>query len=371
MAMTTTTSAPALLAYVSGHGFGHFTRSQAVLERLVALAPATPIHLRTSAPALRLAQRSPFLASVARVDVGPGVAQRGPLAVDVAATRAALQQHLDEWERTVEEEVAFARAAGARLVYADVPPIAFAVAARAGIPSVALANFSWSWIYEGYRRHDPWFSEAAERLRAVEGGATLCLALAMGGGLDAFPRRIEVAPVARLPGLPRAEVRRRLGLEETVARPMVLLSFGGFGDQLDLGAAAARSPQLDLVTVSAKIDRALPNLQSVEPSASLTHPDLVAAADCVLGKPGYGTVAECLHRPTPLVYVPRGDFREYAALVDAIHRWLPGAALAPDDLLAGRWSAAVAQAMHASAAESPPRADGAGDAAARLLALLA
>src|SRR5204862_1438890 len=79
-----------------------------------------------------------------------------------------------------------------------------------------------------------------------------------------------------------------------------------------------------------------------------THPDLVGAVDCVLSKPGYGTVAECLRRPTPLVYVPRGEFRESPPLVAAIERWLPSAPLAAADLFAGRWSAAIAAALGAS-----------------------
>jgi len=34
-------------------------------------------------------------------------------------------------------------------------------------------------------------------------------------------------------------------------------------------------------------------------------PDLVHAADVVLGKIGYGFVSECISAGTPLVYVPR------------------------------------------------------------------
>ena len=40
------------------------------------------------------------------------------------------------------------------------------------------------------------------------------------------------------------------------------------------------------------------------------HPDLVAAADAVVGKVGYSTVAETFHAGAPLGYVPRTRFRE-------------------------------------------------------------
>src|SRR5262245_42523745 len=122
---------PAIVAYLSGHGFGHFTRSAAVLERL---ADRYAIHVRTSAQALQLARRASWPASVAEVDVGPGVAQRGPLAVDVAATLAALQQHVRRLPELITAECAWLSRVAPRAVFADVPPLAFAAAAAAGVP---------------------------------------------------------------------------------------------------------------------------------------------------------------------------------------------------------------------------------------------
>lgn len=39
-------------------------------------------------------------------------------------------------------------------------------------------------------------------------------------------------------------------------------------------------------------------------------PDLISAADAVLGKLGYGFVSECITAGTALVYVPRVDWPE-------------------------------------------------------------
>ena len=366
---------PVLVAYVSGHGYGHFTRSEAVLARL---AETAEIHVRTSAQALRLARRMPpdrMFASVTEVDVGPGVAQAGPLAVDLAATRAALQQHLDGFDALVESEARALVRLGASAVFADVPPVAFAAAARAGVPSVGMSNFSWSWIYAGYETEDPWFGQAAARLARAEAEATLFLGLAMGGGLEVFPRIEPIPPVARRPVRDRAEVRSLLGLTDE-KRPVVLTSFGGFGGELDLRTALAGNPDHRFLVVSGPSDLALHNATSIDPSAGagdaggLTHPELTQAADCVIGKPGYGTVAECLFGPTPFVYVPRGAFREYPPLVEAIARYLPSAPLSLADLSAGRWSDAIARAMAARPPEVAPAANGAEVAAARIASLM-
>src|SRR4051812_21829954 len=102
-------------AYISGHGYGHYTRSQAVLAPLAELS----IHVVTHERALRLARLDAWPASVREVDVGPGYVQRGPLAVDIAATRAALEAHLVRLPALVEEEAAWLRKVGAAAVFGD------------------------------------------------------------------------------------------------------------------------------------------------------------------------------------------------------------------------------------------------------------
>jgi len=361
-----TSGRPVLCAYVSGHGFGHFTRSAAVLERLRHHAT---IHLRTSGSALALARRAPWLSSITDVDVGPGVCQRGPLEPDLAATRAALAEHLRRLPDLVEAEARWLAGVGASAVLADVPPLGLAAAHRAGVPAVGLGNFTWSWIYDGYAHHHPDFARAAAALRPLEAQADLFLALEGGGGLEHLPRVVPVAPVYRRPRLDRAAARRRLGLE-AVDATVVLASFGGFGGALDLAHAAAHNPGLFLLVVGGPSGLAPGRALSVEPDADLTHPDLMAACDCVLGKPGYGTAAEALHRPTPFVHVPRGEFREQAALCAFIARYLPQAALSSADFTAGNWSAAVAEALAARPPAPPPPGDGVAEAAARLGAVL-
>ncbi len=232
---------PVLVAYVSGHGFGHFVRSSAVLSRM----DGAQIHLRTNGRALSLADRAHWAASVSEVDVGPGMIQRGPLETDQPATFAALARYLTDWPRLVDGEAAFLRQCGARLVFGDVPPLAFAAAARAGVPSVAMANFSWSWIYDGCG-----FSDAAARMREAESQATLLLELAMGGGLDHFPRRRAILPVARTLHRTRAQIRAATPAFADPARRFVLLSLGGFGD--DLKIAVSGSDQHRLIVTSAR-----------------------------------------------------------------------------------------------------------------------
>ncbi len=342
-----------VLAYVSGHGFGHWTRSAPLLEDLAARAR---VHVRTSGRALPWARRAAWPASVEEVDVGPGAVQAGPLAVDVAATRAALAAHLERWPALVRDEVARGRALGARLVYGDVPPLAFEVARRLEVPAVAVANFTWSWAYAHYVAQDPWFEVASARLRVAEGLATHVVALPGGGGLDALgPPRRQLA-IRRPPTCTRDDARRALPRPRPGdPRPVVLISFGGYGDALDLSAVVRENADFSFVSFAPPRGPVPENLVVLPHDHDLHHQDLVLGADALLGKVGYGTVSECLTGPTPFVAVRAGDgFREHARLRAFAARHLPWAELGHDDLLAGRWREALQAAMASTPPEPPP-----------------
>ncbi len=112
------------------------------------------------------------------------------------------------------------------------------------------------------------------------------------------------------------------------------------------------------------------NVSLVEVGDSLGHHELVAAVDAVIGKPGYGTVAECLWQPTPLCWLARGEFREAAPLGESIERWLPSAPISLDDLKSGRWSEIVERAIATTPPERAPTPNGAAEAAAILQSML-
>jgi len=349
-----------VFAYVSGHGFGHWTRSQPVLAGC-----GLDVHVRTNMRALRLARRADWAASLSEVDVGPGVVQRGPLDVDVPATVTALEAHLERWPALLEAEVQAARAAGCRLVYADAPPVACAVAEALGVPALIVANFSWSWIYANLRDAPPVLADLARRCHDAEALATSALHLPGGGGLAHLAPGDARAcalwrPATRTPEEARAWIPRPDGAGD---RPLVIVSFGGYGDVLDVTEAAAQNPDYAFLGFGPASTPPPVNLRLLPHDHGLPHQDLVLGADCVLAKPGYGTVAECYARPTPMAYVePSGAFPEHPRLVETIERSLPCARLSLDDFRAGRWGPALERARVAAA---PPRtANAAAEAAA-------
>lgn len=349
-----------IAAYVSGHGFGHATRTAEVLRVLRSCEPNLAITIRTAAPAFLFeglgAQVEPVVADV-------GLVQRDALSIDEDATAAACEAFDRAWPGRVEEEARWLSASGARLVLGDIPPLAFAAAHAAGVPSVALGNFSWDWIYRAIVRGRAGLQSAADRASAAYATAGLLLELPFAGGLDTFPRREPIPFVARSPSAPRSVARKALGLDES--RPVVLFSFGGFGFGIGRDDPAALDPLRERFRFLDEPDVSRPRLASL----GLLYQDVVGAVDVIVTKPGYGIVTDAIAARTRLVYSDRGEFPEYPVMVAEMPRYLPAAFVSHADLRSGRLGPALDDVL-AQPYPPPPRLDGADVAAARLRSLL-
>jgi len=270
------------------------------------------------------------------------------------------------WGALVASEAAWLRSQRVRLVLGDVPPLAPAAAAAAGVPCVVLANFSWDWIYRHYAGRSEGLGEAAAWAAREYGPASLLLKLPFAGDLSVFSRVEEIPLVARRPRVARDEARGRLGLGP---EPAVLISFGGIGlPGLDLTAFQALRDLRFLTSEGA--GTLPPNVRRLPTheweALGLGYIDLVGAVDVVLTKPGYGIVSDAIGAGCRIVYTDRGDFPEYPILTREMARYLPAVHVRKPDLLNGRVRAAIEAAM---ALPLPPPTDtsGAGVAARRLL----
>ena len=70
----------------------------------------------------------------------------------------------------------------------------------------------------------------------------------------------------------------------------------------------------------------------------------VNAADCVLGKIGYGTVSEALVHGTPFVYTRRDYFNEEPFLRKLLERNGLAVEMRRRDFLEGNWKAFISRA---------------------------
>ena len=378
--------------YISGHGFGHAARDIEVLNRLGAEHPEIPIAVRTSAPRwiFDLTLRRPI--DWQPLDADTGVIQIDSLRVDEAETIRRASAFYDGFESLAAQEADWLQSRHASLVVGDIPPLAFAAARIADVPAIALGNFTWDWIYDGYRDWVPGGGRFVEQIRAAYSAADLALRLPMHGGFEMFRNVFDLPFIARRTARDPQDVRRSLDLPADV--PLVLLSFGGYGlASIDLDRIASMRDYLVVTTADvganrrADEPRAPDMAQGPTEAAALRKPpanvrmvdekrlyadgmryeDVVAAVDIVITKPGYGIISECIANDTALLYTSRGHFVEYDVLVREMPRWLRCGFISNEELLGGRWQDSLDRLL---AQPNPPeKADV--DGAARAASIIA
>jgi L-arabinokinase len=339
--------------YISGHGFGHASREVELMNALAARQPGIRIAARTLIPRW-LFEPASVLVDVESVEVDTGLVQVSSLGFEERDSILRAAAFYDTFDDRVDAEAKALRLMDADLVIGDIPPLAFAAAARAGIPSIAVGNFTWDWIYNEYDAFKMLAPRVGPTIRAAYAATTRALRLPFHGGFEPMAAVTEDIPlIARQSRRDAAETRRMLGIERD--RPLVLVSFGAYGAPLRWETIRADKS----MTVIAF---------EKEPPEGLKYQDLVAAADVVVSKPGYGIVSECIANNTALLYTSRGRFIEYDVFVAEMPRVLRCRSISQEELLAGRWADAVAALLSQPPVPELCRVDGAEVAAAKILA---
>lgn len=349
-------SGQAVVFYISGHGFGHASRAIEVINALLERRSDVDIIIRSSVAAWlvkRTANPSVHLDTIA---VDTGIIQVDSLTLDAGASIRRAEEFMSAFEARYEGEAAFLLQHGAVMTVSDLPPLGIAAGVVAGIPAIALGNFTWDWIYEHY----PGGKAVADTIGRVYSHTTKALRLPMWGGFATMPVVEDLPFVARRSKRDPIEVRRALGIP--LDAKVVLASFGGYGLE-GLNTDALHALRGYHVLLPGMID------ETAMYQRGYRYEDLVRAVDVVATKPGYGIISECLANDTALLYTSRGDFREYQVLVDAMPSFLRCAFIDHPDLFAGRWGSHLDRLLAQPDAPTKPATNGA-DVAADILSAL-
>lgn len=346
-----------IVFYISGHGFGHASRAIEVINALIDRRQGLHVIIRSSVAPWLVARTARAGVELSPVEVDTGVFQLDSLHLDVPGSIARAEAFMSTFDVRVANEVQFLREHRAVLTASDLPALGVAAAAAAGLPAVALGNFTWDWIFEHYDGG----AAVAGQIGEIYKQATLALRLPMWGGFETMPAVRDVPFVARRSRREPLEVRNALGVPPDAR--VVLVSFGGYGlDRLD--EAAIRAMAGYHVLLPGMID------ENAMYRNGYRYEDLVRAVDVVATKPGYGIISECLANDTALLYTSRGDFREYQVLVDAMPKLLRCAFISHADLFAGRWAPHLDALLAQPEPPPSPPTDGAEVTAGMLLDIL-
>ncbi len=226
------------------------------------------------------------------------------------------------------------RAYNCTLILCDIAPLGLLIARGAGIPSVLVENFTWDWVYRQYAVSDQRFTRHIDYLRPIFKSADYHIQTEP--VCRPQPADLSAAPVSRKPKTAGTIIRKRLGL--TPRAKLVLITTGGIpGTYGFLDRLAARRGVTFLLPGSSPEMKIIDNLILLPHRSEFFHPDLVDAADAVIGKVGYSTVAEVYQSGTPFGYVARSNFRESESMVEFIQKRIPAVAVDESEFADGSW----------------------------------
>ncbi|PKA12282.1 glycosyl transferase [Leptospira meyeri] len=299
-----------LYFFISGHGFGHISRSGNIIRRLLKEEFIEEIHLVSTRISFLDFTHPKLKTRNLKLDVG--VSQKNSLSIDLQTTKEELVDFEKKKTQLLKEETEYCKKNKIGLILTDSSSFPITIALEAGVPSMFIGNFTWDFIYKNYEKDDSYFGTLSEQLQVEYGFVTEALILPFSCPMPPFLESANIGLVGRKPNLSKSQARKLLGLNESTT--YILLSFGAYGLEGTKLQTEKLPKSIQLVAYG------VPGIQSegiLIPEVS-HYPDLVAAVDYVCTKPGYGILAECYYAKTPILYTDRGDFSEYIHLVNAL-----------------------------------------------------
>jgi len=325
--------------YISSHGLGHASRAAKVINAL-------PTEVRLIVKSLAPADFLEHLTKGRRMELYReawdfGAWQESNFEINWDRTFETAMKIHEEATARLPDETAFLQREKVNVIVTDIPSSPLVAAHRAQIPSICLANFTW---VEIFRRaaNIPKRRAFLRTLRTEYALATLALVPGFALELPYFRRRYEIPLIADRGKQRRAELRKELGIPKD--KKVVLLYFGNWGLG-EHGKKEFNHLQDEFSFVS--LNEAFAASHRLEP-VRWPFSDIVASVDVVLGKPGYGTMSECMANATPVVYYPRPEFAEYPALRRAIAQWGGGIQIRKRDFVGGQWRGPLRRASQLS-----------------------
>lgn len=346
-----------VVCFISDHGLGHASRCCAVIKELCSRGAMVLVVGMIPDWFFRESCSKDIQKSIEyyRFKTEVGTFQKTSVDIDPDKTLSALDTY---WTKTYPKEkpmlVEKLREWRAEIIYFDITATAPLVASELGIPSVAVTNFSFDFIYSEYVEKYPAFKQYVNICSNAYKKADSLLKLPYPCDLSSFDNCRVVrdlgAWICRPATLSKEHVRQVLvdtfaksdessqelhhfcnnceavGIE--AKKKFLLLSFGGHDFPI---AERLEHWEIPNGWVVVFVDHALEKescyraqsgamvvSQALLRAKQVNYVDLVNAMDVVLMKTGYGIVSEVIVHGVCTLYVDRPGFQEHLFLEQAL-----------------------------------------------------
>ena len=314
-----------LALFISPHGFGHAARTIAVAQALQHRKPDLQFHIFTTVPE-HLFNESLHNIHYHQVKTDVGMIQSDALSCDAGKTKDALDAFFPFSEALLTDLAGIVK--DCHSVLCDISPMGIEVARYAKRPSVLVENFTWDWIYAEY----PELTAYSKLLADIYSRADVRIQT------EPVCNRLDTRscpPIFRKKRRDASTIRRELGAGD---RKIVLITMGGIGYPVEkLQGFESCDDCYFIIAGQKKTSMLGSNVMGLSVDSHYYHPDLICAADLVLCKSGYSSVAECYQAGTRVVAIDRQGFAESRVLTDFISDQLGGTIIDEEDFVTGKW----------------------------------
>jgi hypothetical protein len=352
--------------FITPHGFGHASRAAAVMAAVQERASHVRFELFTTCPKQIFSQSLVASFGYHAVDVDIGVIQATPLKEDLPATCRALDCWLPFDAEAIRQTAQHLKRMRCALVVCDISPFGIEAASEADIPSLLVESFTWDWIYNRYAVDAPCLLPHSGTMHAIfdrVGYRIQTQPLCQPVDSD-----LTLGPISRKVRTERRQTRKALNIPDDAA--MVLISMGGVRDRFEfLDRIPYRSNLYFVIPSTDGLVAPQQNVILLPTHSPFFHPDLSLAADLVIGKVGYSTLAEIYQAGTPFGYIPRPESPESNPLVDFIKNHMSAHPISANDYNSGRWIDQLPQLLSLPRSQTSKR-NGADQAAEFILDLI-
>jgi len=317
--------------YISDYGFGHASRSIAVIRKILTQTDDVHVTVKCNSPFafLKDSLEGTGVECICRQnDVGV-ILKEGSIEVDCEQTKILFEQWMATWPEYISEEAEYLQRDNIDLVISDIVPQAFIAANIAGLPSIAVSNFTWHLIFANLFGICP---ETDALLDAYE-KATCAMRLPFHEPMDVFSDICDISLISRDITVSRHEMRESLGIgEETV----VFINIPETEKYI--------TDEFISVVLHENIRVILPTNCWAEIPNSIKIPDYVtesqnwiAMCDLVVSKVGYSIVSEAVRGNVPLLLLRRKGFAEDNWIIEAVEGDGFGRGITMPELKSGKW----------------------------------
>jgi len=315
-----------IACFISSHGFGHATRTVAIIETLEKRFPDLHTHIFTKVPEDLFSETlNSYTYHAFLTDIG--LEQKSALQIDLQKTQVSLNKFLPFSQKLIRQLAELCSKCS--FVLCDIAPLGIDIADELNIPSILVENFTWDWIYAPYnelRHHSQWlqwkFNQATFRIQTEP----LC---------QEKTNNLTCGPIFRRCREEEKVVKQKL---MSGSRRVVMITTGGIHQELPVWRKMYAMPDyFFVISGQKKEDKKGDNILLLDNHSTLYHPDLIRCADLVICKAGYSTIAECFQAGTRVLAIGRDDFPESEILLNFLKSNLPGASLSQNAFFNGSW----------------------------------